>query len=139
MLQRGGEFARDVAWRPRVVWGGDQLGGDAGESAVENELGAAAEIKHELLDPDLGAFRGIDGMQLTLVERDAAGRQPFAAQPALTQYEVEPRALGLTLGEIDPRPQRAGNRRRDVLQLGQLGDQRRDVRGVDPVDREVEV
>src|SRR5579862_8532978 len=126
MLQRGGELGRDVTRRTGVDGGGDQLWGDAGEGAVEAELGAAPEIERKLLDLDLGAFRGIDDVQFALVDRDTALRQPFAVHPALTQREVEPRALSRAPGEVDPCPQRAGNRRRDVLQLKEFRNERRD-------------
>src|SRR5206468_12615591 len=110
-----------------------------GKGAVKDEPGPAAEIERKLLDPNLGAFRGIDGVHLALGDRHAAGRQPFAAHPAFAQSEVEPRTLSLALVEVDPCPQGAGDRRRDALQLSQLGDQRRYVGGLDTVKRQVEV
>ncbi len=139
MFQRGGEPAGDTTGRTRLGGGGDQLGGDAGEGAVEDELGTAAEIEREPLDPDLGAFRGIDSVQFALVDRNPAGRQPLAAHPPLAQSQVEPRALSHALVEVDPGPQGAGNRCRNMLQLSQFGDQRRDVGGLDPVERYVEI
>src|SRR5712692_3872349 len=116
MFQRGIELPLDMARRTCVGGGSNQLGGDAAEDTVENELGPAAEVERQLLDPDLGAFGGIDRVQLALVDRNAAGRQKFAVQPAWAQGEVEPRAQSLALREVDPGPQIAGNPCLDVPQ-----------------------
>src|SRR5439155_10939756 len=61
LLQRTGELATDMTRRARIGRSGDQLGGYAGKGAVKDEPGPAAEIERKLLDPNLGAFRGIDG------------------------------------------------------------------------------
>ena len=83
LLQRSVQLARNNAGRPRVARCGDQLRRDAGEGAVEDEFGAGAEIEDEIFEPDLGDFRRIDRVQLTLFDSNDALRQPFALQLAL--------------------------------------------------------
>ena len=50
-----------------------------------------------------------------------------------------PRALSGAVGKIDAGAQRAGHRRLDMAQLRQFGDQRRDLGGLDALDRHFEI
>jgi hypothetical protein len=78
-------------------------------------------------------------VQFTFLDSDNAFRQPFALHLALAQDEIETRALGAAVVEVDPGPQRAGNRQLQMLELSQLRDQRQDRSRLDTVDRQVEI
>src|SRR5439155_15483221 len=112
---------------------------DAAEAPAKDELGAGAKIERKAFELDLGDFRRIDRVQLAFLDGDDAFWQPLALQLALAQYEIETRALGATLVEVDAGPQRAGNRQLQVLQLSQFRNQRRQRRRLDAIDRQVEI
>src|SRR5439155_7852896 len=109
MLQRCVQLARDAARRPCVAGRGNQFRRDAAEAPAKDELGAGAKIERKAFELDLGDFRRIDRVQLAFLDGDDAFWQPLALQLALAQYEIETRALGATLVEVDAGPQRAGN------------------------------
>src|ERR1700730_13931581 len=125
MLQHRIQLARDEPRGPSVERRGDQFRCDAAEGAIEDEFRTGPEIEREALELDLGGFRRVDSVQLAFLDSDNAFRQPFALQLALAQDEIETRALGAAVVEVDPGPQRAGNRPLRMLELSQLRDQRR--------------
>src|SRR5947199_295653 len=87
---------------------------------VAQAPGGAAEIEHDLFQPELAGFRRVDRMQLTLFQGDAAGRQKFAVEAPLAQGEVDPRALGVALSQVEAGSEGPGNRCLEMLELGQL-------------------
>src|SRR5438045_992012 len=122
---RGHNRSSRSTCRARVPRRRDQLRGDAADAAVEDQAGAAAEVEHDLFQPDLAGLRRVRRMQLALFEADAAGRQKFAVEPSLAQGEVDPRALRAALAQIDAGPDGGADRRLEMPPLPQLGGDRR--------------
>ena len=119
--------------------GGDQIGGNLGDGAGDLQFAAAAEIEKQPVEAQLPAFRVVGGVQLPALDRDAAVGEQLAAQPAVADREIDLRGLGRVAGEIDPRAQFAGNRRLDLPQRRQFGNQRRDLGGKRAGERQVEI
>src|SRR3954447_17872390 len=124
MPKRGVELSSQKSRGAGIARRGNQFGGDPADAAVEGQAGAAAEIEHDLFQPELAGFRRVDRMQLTLFQGDAAGRQKFAVEASLAQGEVDPRALGVALSQVEAGSEGPGNRCLEMLELGQLRDDR---------------